>query len=72
MSEKKIQKRLNKKLVTLIFSMSVASKELYMVGEGGRELLGVVEGESEGVDKLFNQAYPLSSRGVWKKNYFKN
>jgi len=27
-----------------------------MVGEGGRELLGVVEGESEGVDKLFNQA----------------
>ena len=47
--------------------MSVASKELYMVGEGGRELLGVVEGESEGVDKLFNQAYPLSSRGVWKK-----
>ena len=54
-------------MLTLIFSMSVASKELYMVGEGGRELLGVVEGESEGVDKLFNQAYPLSSRGVWKK-----
>ena len=50
--------------------MSVASKELYMVGEGGRELLGVVEGESEGVDKLFNQAYPLSSRGVWKKINF--